>query len=176
MEMVKRDSIPPVPALSDEKRELTGINAHLSDLALNGLERRARKEKRKIFVETEIQLLRDRCSEVIQAYRTHVAAAQEVIKKLAEEYAQGAMEMSDARISDNKLRAMEKAADDFTAFILNVRADMPDKVKDALMNNATTVFNQTLEKIGALQFSIDEAIGKNYPNKKSSSFMDRFKR
>ncbi|MGO9531059.1 MAG: hypothetical protein ACLP3B_07745 [Syntrophobacteraceae bacterium] len=174
MEIVKKQDIPELPVLSNEKRDLVGLHGLLSNAGLNSLERRARREKRKIFIETEIQLLRDRTSEIIRAYRTNVAAAQEVIKKLAEENVQKAIDLSDKRIGENKTWAMGEAADDFTSFLLNIRPDMPEEVKDILVKNASDVFVRTLEKIKNYKFSIEERIHENYPEKKS--FLDKFRR
>jgi len=173
MELVKRESIPQVPALSDEKRELTGIQARLSDLSLNRLERHARKEKRKILNETELELFRTRYSEYNRVYKILIAEAEAIITKQAEENVQRHIELSDARIGNNKIYAMKEAAENFTSFQAEISADMPDAVKELLVKRAAAVLDHTWNKIESCEFSIQKALTENYPDKKGSSWFKR---
>lgn len=163
MKKEEKYDVPDLPVLSGERRELTGFQRTLSDLGLSRMERKGRKEQRKILVETETQLLRDRTFEIINAYRIKVTAAREVIIKATQEYVQAAVEAADRRIADNKLVAMQQAADDYTEFVLSIRSDMPAEVKEALIDNATQVFTGTLEKIRTFELDIDGKVESNYP-------------
>ncbi len=174
MEIVKKQDIPDLPVLSNEKRDLVGFHGRLSDFALSRMERRARRKKREIIIETEIQLVRDRVAELVRAYRITIAEAMAVITKQTEEEAQAEIELSEERIGANKIQAMEKAADEFEKFLRRIPENMSDAVKSQLLKRANAVFERTLEKIEACDFSIEAQVARDYVEKKS--FFGRFRR
>lgn len=107
-----------LPVLYNQERELVGEDGFFSDLGLNRKEKRDKRARQKLINETELEQLRRRGLQLIEANQTklviEVTAALAAIKKEAEECALTAIQRSDRRIGKAKMEAIKEAAEDFS--------------------------------------------------------------
>jgi len=165
--------VPDIPKISDEKVELTGWQRYLHDWKIGKIERKELEEKRKIFAETRIQLLRDRTKEVIEAYRVSASAARETILRAAEEYVKWFFQQSEVRMGSNEADAIQLAINNYYDHIERIRPELPENLKELNMTKAREILDRTMDKIMMTDFKMEEALKRNYPKKKG--FLDRFK-
>lgn len=167
-------TIPEEPSLKDNVVDLSGWHKLLHDYKMGLIERKELETKRKVYAETRLQLLRDRTKEIVEAYRVQVSAAKEIIIQMIEQYVTSESIDILVNIGDMKQKAMRQAATNYYNLVSTIDPNWPDDLKTKTIERAASLLEETCSKIWDAAFNIDNAIEKNYPEKRG--FLDRFKK
>lgn len=170
--LMAEEYVPPKPQTTSSNNSwISVVQESLRDMRVRGQETKEELRRRKILMDTRLQLLKDRGDEVVKGFRSELGTE---MKKLQYKFAEGlhAAELGAQQgVAAIKIAAMRELVTTHYHEMLAISADLPEEYRAVIVQNAMVVLKDALSKIHKTEVDFDEFIKKNYPPEDQNSWL-----